>query len=192
MVPSSREETPTPAFLTGERVVLRPLSPDDADGPYPGWFNDPVVCRHNSHHVFPYSREQALEYIRAVAGGPDLILAIVDRDTGAHIGNVSLQSIDQRSRTAEFAIVVGAREAWGKGLGTEAAWLLLDHGFRELNLRRVAAGTLAANTGMRKLALRIGMREEGVRRQAMYKGGEYHDVVEFGVLRDEFQEVQRP
>lgn len=192
MVSSSSEHTAVPAFLTGERIVLRPLSLADADGPYPGWFNDPVVCRYNSHHVYPYSREQAIEYIRSAAGGPDLVLAIVDRQTGAHVGNVSLQEIDQRSRTAEFAIVVGDRGVWGKGLGTEAAWLILDHGFRELNLRRVAAGTLAANTGMRKLAERLGMREEGVRRQAMYKDGEYHDIVEFGVLREEFEAVPRP
>jgi RimJ/RimL family protein N-acetyltransferase len=192
MVPISDEDTRTPAFLTGERVVLRPLSLTDADGPYPGWFNDPVVCRYNSHHVYPYTREQAIEYIRSVAGGPDLVLAIDDRETGAHVGNVSLQEIDQRSRTAEFAIVIGDREAWGKGVGAEAGWLILDHGFRELNLRRVAAGTSAANTGMRRLAQRLGMREEGTRRQAMYKDGEYHDIVEFGVLRDEFQEVPRP
>lgn len=192
MVPSSNEETAAPAFITGERVVLRPLSVADADGPYPGWFNDPVVCRYNSHHVHPYTREQAVEFIRSVAGSPDLVLAIADRATGDHIGNVSLQQIDHRSRSAEFAIIVGARDAWGKGLGTEAAWLILDHGFRELNLRRVAAGTPAANTAMRRLAERLGMRQEGVRRQAMFKSGEYHDIVEFGVLRDEFQEVPRP
>ena len=58
-VPSVSPSIPT--FLSGERIRLRPLTAADVDGPYLSWFNDPEVSRLNSHHVFPYTREQALE-----------------------------------------------------------------------------------------------------------------------------------
>lgn len=174
-----------PAFLESDRVALRPLCEADADGPYVGWFNDPEVCRWNSHHALPYTRAMALEYIAAVQGGPELVLAItID---GAHVGNVSLQDVSALHRTADFAIVVGDRSAWGTGVGTEAARLIVDHGFTAMNLHRITAATFAENDAMRRLAEKLGMQHEGTRRSALFKHGRYHDVVEFGVLSDEWR-----
>ncbi len=43
---------------------------------------------------------------------------------------------------------------------------------------------------MRRVAERLGMREEGVRRQAAFKDGAYVDVVEYGVLRAEYESAR--
>jgi len=170
-------------FLDGRLVVLRPLEETDVNGPYPAWFNDAEVCRFNSHHVFPLTRSAARDYVRAVASDRStLVLAIELKASGAHVGNVSLQQIDWFHRTADFAILVGDRSVWGTGAATEAGTLLIEHGFGQLGLRRITAATLAENTAMRRLAARLGMREEGVRREALFKSGSFHDVVEFGVL----------
>lgn len=181
----------TPSFLRGERIDLRPLVEADADGPYVSWFNDAETCRGNSHHVRPYSGADARAYIARVAAAPDqLVLAIVRREDGRHIGNIALQAINPVYRTAELSIMLGERDAWGKGYASEAARLLCDHGFRALNLNRIACGTFAANGGMRRVAERLGMREEGVRRQAAFKDGAYVDVVEYGVLRAEYESAR--
>jgi ribosomal-protein-alanine N-acetyltransferase len=172
------------SFLTGEQVVLRPLTEADADGPYPAWFNDAEVSRWNSHHVWPYTRELALDYIRGLATREDVVLAI-DVD-GAHVGNVSLQDMSVLNRSADFAIVIGERSAWGRGVGTEAARLIVDHGFRDLNLNRITAGTFVENEAMLKLAASLGMTREGTRRAALWKHGEFHDVAEFGLLASEW------
>jgi ribosomal-protein-alanine N-acetyltransferase len=173
--------TNTPAFLLGERVALRALTPADVDGPYLEWFNDPEVCRLNSHHVFPYTRPEALQWVDGLPGRRDALVLAITVD-GRHVGNVSLQGIDPVSRAAELAIVLGDRSVWGQGVGLEAARLLVDHGFTALNLNRIACGTLAANVAMRRLAERLGMREEGIRRQASWTDGAYHDIVEYGLL----------
>jgi RimJ/RimL family protein N-acetyltransferase len=163
----------------------------DADGPYVSWFNDADTCRGNSHHVRPYSAADARAYIARVAAAPDqLVLAIVRREDGRHIGNIALQAINPVYRTAELSIMVGERDAWGQGYASEAARLLCDHGFRALNLHRIACGTFAGNGGMRRVAERLGMREEGVRRQAAFKDGAYVDVVEYGVLRAEYESAR--
>lgn len=175
----------------GARVHLRPLEESDARGLYPTWFNDEEVCRGNSHHVFPFTENDALEYIRGEARGPhDLVLAVVTRDDGRHIGNIALERIHPIYRSAEFAILIGERSAWGKGYASEAAELLCTHGFRAMNLHRIFCGTFADNERMIGLAARLGMREEGRRRQAAFKAGRYVDVIEFGVLRDEFERRQ--
>jgi RimJ/RimL family protein N-acetyltransferase len=176
------------SFLEGERIYLRPLVESDAEGPYPSWFNDEEVCRGNSHHVFPYAAEAALAYIRQAAQSPDnLILAIIRREDERHIGNIALQGIHTVYRSAELSIVIGDKSAWRKGYAREAMRLLCDHGFGALNLNRIACGTFEDNQGMKRLALAVGMQEEGRRRQAAFKQGRYVDVIEYGVLKSDYE-----
>ncbi len=174
-------------FLKTAHLDLRPLELSDADGPYLQWFNDPEVCRSNSHFVFPYRREDAIAYIQALNGSrTDLVLAIVERDANRHIGNIALTGMDPIHRSAEFSIVIGEKECWGKGYSKEAGGALVDHGFRALNLNRIHCGTFVDNAAMRKLAEFLGMREEGIRRSALFKNGRYLDVVLYGVLQHEY------
>jgi [ribosomal protein S5]-alanine N-acetyltransferase len=178
----------TPPFLVGPRIILRSLQPEDAQGPYLHWLNDADVCRGNAHHVYPYGPEAAVAYIRAsIETQQHLILAIVLRKDGRHIGNIALQDIHPINRAANFAVLIGDKKAWGKGFGREAGRLLFNHGFSSLNLRRIACGTLEDNAAMRSLALSLGMKQEGRRRQSVFKRGRYVDMIEYGVLRSEYE-----
>ncbi len=178
------------AFLTGERIYLRGLREADLDGNYIDWLNDAEICRHNSHHVFPYSRNVGADYIKNLDNNRQtLVLAICLNVTAEHIGNISLQRIDPISRQAEFAILMGEKEHWGQGYAKEAARLICDHGFNTLNLNRIYCGTSEENIAMQKLAQFMGMQKEGRRRQAQFKNGKYVDIMEFGVLKSEFVDV---
>ena len=174
-------------FLEGEHIYLRALVPKDAQGPYPTWFNDPEVCEGNGHHYYPYTPQDAAEFIKKVRHARDEItLAIALKEDHRHIGNVTLKRIDLITQSAEFAIVIGDKNTWGKGYSKEVGKLLCDHAFFELNLNRVYCGTFESNTAMCKLAAYLGMREEGRRRQAAFKDNRRLDLIEFGVLRDEY------
>jgi [ribosomal protein S5]-alanine N-acetyltransferase len=185
--------TDTEIFLTGSKVFLRPLQLDDLNGGYPTWFNNPDVCRFNSHHAMPYLREQALEYIHtARTSNENLVLAIVSRELGRHVGNVSLAGIRGIDRCAEYAIVLGDQDVLGTGIAFEASYLIVKHGFDALGLARIECGTSHDNEPMRRLALRLAMKEEGCRRQSMWKNGRFVDVIQYGVLASEFQQVAQP
>jgi RimJ/RimL family protein N-acetyltransferase len=174
-------------FLAGEKVYLRSLTEADVNGPYSNWFNDEEVCRGNSHHVFPYTSESALSYIHhATETRNELILAICSRDNDRHLGNIALQHIHPVYHSAEFSIVIGEKSAWGQGVGKEAGRLICDHGFRSMNLHRIACGTFENNIAMQRLAIYLGMQQEGIRRKAAFKDGRYLDVLEYGVLRNEY------
>lgn len=174
-------------FLSGEHVYLRPLTEGDVSGPYLKWFNDPEVSAANGHHYRPFTKDAALAYVRGQADNAgEIVLAIAARDDDRHIGNVTLKRIDAIAKSAEFAIVIGDKTAWGKGYGKEVGRLLLDHAFHELNLERVHCGTYETNIGMQKLAAFLGMKEEGRRRKAAFKGNRYLDILEYGVLREEY------
>jgi len=173
-------------FLMSEKIGLRPLVPEDAGVPYLNWLNDAEVCAGNDHHRWPFAPAAATAFIAAAASDrQNLVLAVEILETGEHIGNIALQSIDPIHRSAEISFLIGSRTAWGKGYGQEAGRLLLRHGFQELNLQRIGCGTPDSNAGMIKVALALGMKEEGRRRNAFFKGGKYHDIVLFGILSNE-------
>jgi RimJ/RimL family protein N-acetyltransferase len=177
------------SFLDGKRVRLRSLVEEDVLGPYLSWLNDAETCAGNSHHVLPYTEEAALEYVRNTRRSrTELTLAIELKDPSQHVGNVTLQDIHPVYRSAQYAILIGDPAARGQGIAFEASSLLLAHGFRELNLHRIYCGTFDTNVAMARLAVRLGMREEGRRREAVFKGGRWLDVIEFGILSKEFEE----
>ncbi len=174
-------------FLQGGTIYLRALERADLDGDYFQWLNDEEVCRFNSHAVFPNNERGMADYFAFAQDSREaVVLAIVRRADDRHIGNVSLLDIDWVSRSANLAILIGESTSWGGGVGHEAGDLVLRYGFERLNLNRIYCGTSAENKGMQRLAIKLRMKQEGVRRQAMFKCGHYVDVLEYGVLRQEY------
>lgn len=176
-----------PKFVAGKKINLRSLEEDDVNGPYANWLNDPEVCRYNSHARFPVSRTDLLRYVKSSKVNSSLLVfAICTKRTGRHIGNISLQNINYIDRSAEIAIIIGEKQYWHKGVGGEAWDLVLKYGFEILNLHRVYCGLVASNAPMLKLARKFGMKLEGRRRQAFFKNGHYDDILEFGILEQEY------
>ncbi|MCB0716357.1 MAG: GNAT family N-acetyltransferase [Chitinophagaceae bacterium] len=172
-------------FLKGKRIGLRPLNEKDIDGNYRYWLNDSEITKYNSHGRFPMVPEKLLEYVQyASQSNAALVLAVVDLEKNIHIGNISLQHINWIDSNAEIAFLLGEKEYWGKGLMLEAGKLMLQHGFGTLNLHRIYCGTSSENTGMQKLAAKLGMVKEGIRKEAIYNNGNYYDIIEYGLIRN--------
>lgn len=175
------------SFLEGEGIYLRPLVANDINDNYISWLNDAEVCKYNSHHIFPYNKHKAEEYLKSISLSENvLVLAMIAKESKKHIGNISLQHIDLLNNSAEFAILLGDKDYWGKGMAKEASLLIVKHGFLELNLHRIYCGTASENIAMQKLANFLGMSEEGRRKEAQYKNGKYNDIIEFGILKEDF------
>jgi [ribosomal protein S5]-alanine N-acetyltransferase len=164
---------------------VRALYASDLAGPYPHWFEDQEVCKYNSHGKFAKNSDWFRSYYESANREDRVVWAICHRDQG-HVGNISLQELSFVNRNAEFAILIGDGRHRGKSVGTNAGLILLRHGFQKLNLERIYCGTAATNIGMQKLASQLGMAEEGRRRNHLFLEGEFVDMLEYGLLREEF------
>jgi len=170
-------------LLSDDLILLRPLVVADIEGNYRHWFNDPEVVRHNSHGRFPMTPERLVKYVTDSELNPSLlVLAVELREGGVHVGNISLQGINWIDRNAEIAFILGELAYQGRGIMLRAGRLVIAHAFGALNLHRVHCGTLATNIGMQRLAEKLGMTEEGRRRDMVFKDGSYIDVIEYGVI----------
>lgn len=172
-------------YELNKEYFVRALQEGDLAGPYPSWFEDQEVCRYNSHGKFAKTADYFRSFY-ATLNEENQILWAICHTTDGHIGNISLQGMSLINRNAEFAVLMGDRRHWHKGVAFEAGKKLLNHGFCKLNLERIYCGTAVTNLGMKKLAERLGMIQEGRRRNHLYLDGEWVDVIEYGILKNEF------
>jgi RimJ/RimL family protein N-acetyltransferase len=177
-------------MLKGKRVLLRPVKRSDISY-FLKWFNDREVVQYVGVYLpmTEMSEEKFIEELGTVRARSDIILVIevVEGDATKAIGNCGLHGISPKDHDAVFGIVVGEKDYWNKGYGLEAARLLIDYGFQQLNLHRISSSALAFNERSIRLHKRLGFQEEGRLRQAMFKNGQYYDRVEFGILREEWK-----
>ncbi|MCL6649954.1 MAG: pseudaminic acid synthase [Chloroflexi bacterium] len=175
-------------FLQGVRVALRPLTLADATPTYVNWLNDPAVTRYLEVGKFPATLESVCAYLATFENNPTaLAFAIIERASGQHIGNVTLNHIDPVHRTADTGLLIGEKSFWGQGLAYEAWGLLLAYAFDRLNLHKVVAGAIAENRASIRTLEKLGFRPEGRFRAEKWVEGRYVDTVRLGLLREEFQ-----
>jgi [ribosomal protein S5]-alanine N-acetyltransferase len=177
-----------PPELATERLVLRELHPSDAAAVAAG-AGDRRVAQHLMQVPSPYPLSLARRWVTHRIDWWDLgrgaTLAITLRGArDALLGTISLRRYI-RDRRAELGYWLVA-PIWGRGFATEAARAMIDFGFREPELARVYAQVLAGNGASMRVLDKLGMVNEGVKRQHVLKGRRLHDVVLYGVLRDEW------
>ena len=176
------------AFIEGARIYLRPLCREDLNGPYLGWMNDAEVMSYLESGIFPTTADDLERFFKGVTGTRQQVMfAIVDKYSHRHIGNVKLGPIDWVHRRAHFGILIGDRESWGKGVGTEATRLTVEYAFARLNLNRVDLGVYAEHQAAVRCYERVGFKVEGRMRQDLFHRGKYKDRLWMGLLRSEYK-----
>jgi RimJ/RimL family protein N-acetyltransferase len=102
------------------------------------------------------------------------------------IGQVSLWVNSWTHSEAWLGIVIGDRDYWGKGYGTDAMRLIVQYGFMELNLRRISLALHSYNTRALKSYEKVGFKMEGTMRGEVLREGKRTDSFFMGILREEW------
>lgn len=164
--------------LRGRLVVLRPVTVSDAAG-LVALLNDADVRRLTGTHgpVRPGALRRAVDFYSSRAEDESTLhLAITERTTGAFIGEAVLTDIDEENRSCTFRIALVSAEVTGRGYGTEATRLVVDHALDALALHRIELEVLAFNPRARRVYEKVGFVTEGLRRQAVRWAGAWIDV----------------
>jgi diamine N-acetyltransferase len=174
------------AFLSGERVYLRPLEKEDLSQ-IQEWVNDPEI-RRLTGEVRPSSQADTEAWYDRARTDPDRVwFAVVLKENDQIIGETGLLRMFPAWRATDLSIILGDKEAWSQGYGTEAILLLLDYAFGSLNLHRVAIGVVGFNEQALRFYEKVGFRREGVLRDGYFCDHRYHDFVMMSILEDEYR-----
>ena len=174
-------------MIYSEGIRLRSIEREDIPT-FVRWFNDPEVRRYLLMFE-PMSKAKEERWFEArLDKENDYLLGIeVPVEDGWRlIGNVGLHRVDWVNSNCIFGIVIGEREYWGKGFGTQATRAALRFAFGALNLHRVELEVFDFNPRAIRAYEKAGFRLEGTRREALFRDGAYHDAHVMAALRSEF------
>lgn len=175
-------------FLEGKKCCLRPVEEGDLTEEYVGWLNDPAITRYLGVGRFPINKEDLRDSLdRFKNSKSDILLAIIDRETDLHIGNVALNRINWVHRNADTGLVIGRKEFWGKGYATEVWGLVLRYAFESLNLHKVIATVVAGHDSSQAALEKLGFQVEGRGREEFFLDGKYHDYMRLGLLAGDWR-----
>jgi diamine N-acetyltransferase len=167
-------------------IALTPLEDDDIDRLHI-WQNSPAVRDLTMAFRLPVRKGAVrawLDGLRADGGNTRAVYGI--RQNGALVGTAQLNGIDPIHRTASLGIYVGEPGDRSRGAGRIACSLILDYGFNALNLHRIGLEVVASSLSAVALYEKLGFVREGTKRKEYFADGVYHDVLIYGLLRDEF------
>lgn len=172
-------------FLEGERIYLREVRPADVNENYYRWMNDPEVTQYLESRFYPNALESIQSYVASKLGDTESVLfAIVLKTDDRHIGNIKIGPINWFHRLADIGLMIGEKDCWGKGYATDAIALVVQYGFKTLNLHKLTASCYDVNQGSAKAFLKAGFFEEGTRKKHSYCAGEYVDMILLGILNE--------
>lgn len=150
-----------------DAVELFLLEPPHVTSSYVSWLNDPQVSRYLESRFSSHTLESTAEFVRTcLESDKNLFLGIRYRTLGGrHVGNIKLGPIDRHHGLGEVGILIGERDAWGRGIATQAISMLCAIARDQLNLRKITAGCYGGNLGSEKAFLKAGFEIEGRRRE---------------------------
>lgn len=167
----------------GDLVELRPFLEEDL-----GFLDraciDPEALGPTQWHGFvdPRTRRRRWERDGYIGAESTALAVLVSGDVA---GLVSWRAFD-RGGPAGVCYEVGVAllpDYRGRGIGSEAHRLLVEHMFRYTRAHRLEASVESGNAAEQKTLERLGFQAEGVLREAVFRDGAFRDVVIYGLLR---------
>lgn len=173
--------------LVTERLILRKLEATDANR-IENLAGDHEVAKTTLNIPHPYPEGSAVAFIHSTLEsertGKLITRAIIEKETNELIGLMAI-SIHSTFNRGELAYWVG-KPYWGQGYGTEAGKAVLQYGFEVLKLNRIYAQSFTTNPGSWRIMEKIGLKYEGTLRQHVSRFGQYYDLAQYGILKEEF------
>ena len=171
--------------INGKKIYLRAMEPEDMEM-YRDMINDEDVSRMVVGWSFPVSRKEQSDWYNRAVGDINKRFTICMKEDDKPVGMVTLTNIDLVNRTAFHGIKLHPSCPKGQGVGTDAVMTLMEYAFNQLNQNRLDGEWFLYNKASKHLYEKCGWREEGIKRKAIYRNGEYHDLAVCGILREDF------
>lgn len=175
-------------MLSGDGIRLRAAERRDLPN-FVRWLNDPDVYQNLILRAPMSLGDEERWFENNLRQPPAEQVLVIEIETEAGwkpMGNTSLMDFDRISACAEVGIFIGEKQMWGKRIAQRALHLMLQYAFNDLNLNRVGLQVFASNAHAIRCYEAVGFVHEGKKRKAMYRKGQFVDILLMSVLRDEY------
>lgn len=160
---NSQPESVGDLVRAGHLVQLRKHLARDENA-FVQWYTDSdiaYVLRHDLRPLTPYQAQGYFSTIVLPNSAHGTAWAIHEGATGKLIGTTAITEIDESKGECLFRIVIGVKEAWGKGYGTDATRLAVAEAFERFGLHAVNLEVFDHNPRARRSYEKVGFIETG-------------------------------
>lgn len=172
----------------GKKVRLVPLDKHKHFENALLWFNDPEITQWTLMGDLPLARLAEEEYFDRVMRSDQTEVAFaIETLDGEHIGFSGIHQIDWRNGVGRTGTVIGRKEYWGQGYGSDAIHVRTRYAFEVLGLRLLLSEVMGGNEASLKALQKAGYREVGRIPRRYWKRGAYRDAVLLMVDRESWQ-----
>ena len=171
--------------LLGNRIYLSPRNTEDVEF-FTEWLNDFETTDYLGRSGILITIAGEKKYLEENYS-PEATFVIVTIKDNKMIGTVSLEKIDNINRTATLGIFIGDKDYRDKGYGTESIKLILEYGFKYMNLNNIKLDLMEFNNRALKCYEKCGFKEYGRRRKCEFINGKYYDSISMDILAEEFE-----
>jgi RimJ/RimL family protein N-acetyltransferase len=176
-------------MIRGERVLLRPVTREDIPIQHEFFQNiELTTLSAGLPHVNPM--EATEEWYELCTKRDENLNFFAIEVEGSYIGYCSLKNLTSYPGCYTYGLAIGNPEKWGQGYGSEVTRLVVDFAFQYLGARRIALLTNSKNERAIKCFLSCGFVEEGRQRQYRWINGSFADLVDMGILREEWENLK--
>ena len=176
-----------PPQLVTDRLVLRRMKKTDYHDMF-DYAHNPEVTRYLTWEPHPDSL-YTLRYLAYITtryrAGDFSDWAVVLKENRRMIGTCGFTTFHYAHNSAEIGYVLHP-DYWGRGIAAEAVRAVLREGFLHLNLHRIEARYMEGNARSRRVMEKVGMRFEGMQREAMFVKNTYVTIGVCAILAGEF------
>lgn len=172
--------------LVGKNLYLGPVSRKHIPR-IAKWMNDIEVLKYLAQFPKKHTEETAKAFLEKSIKDLNSHYYGIYLNNGKLIGSTDLTEVDGVHRTASLGIVIGEKEYWGKGYGTEAITLLVDYGFNVLNLNNIFLSLYDFNKRAYKCYEKVGFKIIGKRRKSRFLAGKYYNEIYMDILAKDFK-----
>ncbi len=177
--------------LETERLILRRFEAKDSEDMYYNVASDPMVNKFLTWPLHKCISDTILLLERWTEQYQDserYRWAIELKEIGRVIGIIASPTVKNRTDTVDITYCIGSKW-WGQGFVVEALKVIIDFFFEEVKVNRIEAGYDENNPSSGRVMEKIGMKKEGVIRQAGRNNQGIFDIVQCSILRKEWKEV---
>lgn len=171
-------------ILETERLLLREITQDDAEGIFAFFSNDNVTRYYGQDTL--ENMEQAKQFVdfftKSYLEKRGIRWGIERKGTPGIIGTIGFNALSLKHKRAEIGYEIHPKQ-WRKGYTFEAVSKVLDYGFEKLGLTRIGAVVFIDNEASNQLLSKVGFQKEGILRDYMYQNGKAHDTYVYSILK---------
>ena len=160
----------------GKLVRLAPVDLDKHLVNAQKWINDPEVTQHLAPGDFPMSMIAEREWMEKAAKGNETeAFFAIELLSGEHIGFTSIFQIDWKNGSGITGSMIGDKNYWSRGFGTDAALVRTTYAFEVICLRYLISATIEGNERSLRMLKKVGYVECGKYPKRIWKRGRFVD-----------------